>query len=194
MNFDVTPIFFETPLAFRTWLLDNHASAAEVFVGYYKVNSGKPSMTWSESVDQALCFGWIDGVRKSIDSQSYMIRFTRRNPRSIWSNVNIKKVAELTEKGLMQEPGLKVFNLRSEERSGVYSFENEEVKLSPEFEQRFKENVQAWENFQQMPPSYRKPATNWVMSAKQEATRIRRLEELIRDSAAVIKIKTLRYP
>jgi uncharacterized protein YdeI (YjbR/CyaY-like superfamily) len=193
MNFDVTPIFFSDPSEFRAWLDLNHETESSLFFGYYKVGSGRPSMTWSESVDEALCFGWIDGVRKSIDHESYMIRFTKRKPGSIWSNVNIKKVSELSEKGLMREPGLKAFNLRTEERSGIYSFEKTDTPFSPEFQKRFMENEPAWDWFQKMPASYRKPATDWVMDAKQEVTRIKRLEELIRDSEATVKVKRYRY-
>jgi uncharacterized protein YdeI (YjbR/CyaY-like superfamily) len=193
MNFDVNPVFFSAPSEFRTWLDNNHEQETDLFVGFYKVSSGKPSMTWSQSVDEALCFGWIDGVRKSIDGESYMIRFSKRKPASIWSNVNIKKVSELIEKGLMREAGLKAFNLRTEERSGIYSFEKDDTPFSPEFQKLFMENKKAWDWFQKMPASYRKPATHWVMDGKQEATRLRRLEELIRDSAAAIKIKRYRY-
>ena len=149
-------------------------------------------MTWSESVDQALCFGWIDGVRKSIDKDSYMIRFTPRRPGSIWSIVNINKVEELIRQGLMQPAGLAAFRLRKEEKSGIYGHEQKTVRLSPEFEEKFKAHQQAWDFFQSLPPSYHKPAINWVMSAKQEVTRVKRLDELITDSASGRKIKLLR--
>lgn len=178
----MTPIFFETQDEFRDWLEQNHQTATELNVGYYKVKSGKPSMTWSESVDQALCYGWIDGVRNSINEDSYKIRFTPRKKSSIWSNVNIKKIEELTSKGLMKEAGLAIYNERKESNSRVYAFENEEVNFSPEFEKQFKENKKAWDYFQSLVPTYRKPSSNWVMSAKQETTRINRLNELISDS------------
>lgn len=193
MNFDTKPTFFPDQSDFRKWLEKNHHRETELFVGFYKVGSGKPSMTWSQSVDQALCFGWIDAVRKSIDNESYMIRFTRRKPTSIWSNINIKKIAELTENGLMRPAGIEAFKLRTESKSGIYSFEKEEVKLSEEFESEFKANKKAWNWFEKMPASYRKPATHWVMEGKQEATRKSRLQELIRDSEAEIKLKRYRY-
>src|SRR5688572_15149318 len=119
----MTPIFFSTPSGFRRWLEKNHKKKTELLVGYYKIGSGKPSMTWSESVDEALCFGWIDGVRSSIDELRYQIRFTPRKPNSIWSDINIKKVKELTKKGLMKQAGLDVFNQRKEHKSRIYSYE-----------------------------------------------------------------------
>lgn len=178
----MTPLFFATQDEFRQWLETNHDKESALIVGFYKVNSGKPSMTWSESVDQALCFGWIDGVKHSIDQDSYQIRFTPRKKNSIWSAVNIKKVEGLVEKGLMRNAGLVSFNHRTEDKSKIYSFENEEVKFSPELEAIFKSNKAAWDYFQSLAPTYRKPSSNWVMSAKQEATRLKRLHELIADS------------
>jgi uncharacterized protein YdeI (YjbR/CyaY-like superfamily) len=187
------PTFFATQADFREWLQHNHAQATELHVGFYKVGSGRPCMTWSESVDQALCFGWIDGVRKSIDQDRYLIRFTPRKPKSIWSAVNIKKMAGLTSQALMQPAGLAAFNLRDESRSNIYAYEKEEVRLTDYFEKQFFANKQAWDFFQSLPASYQKPAFNWVMSAKQEATRIKRLQELIADSEAGRKIKRLSY-
>lgn len=178
----MTPVFFTTKSAFRKWLDKNHNKETELLVGFYKVDSGKPSMTWSQSVDEALCFGWIDGVRKSIDKESYQIRFTQRKSTSIWSTVNIQKIEELIKQGLMKPAGLASFEKRKENRSKIYSYENGEVKLSPEFEKQFKANKIAWNYFQSLAPSYQKPSTNWVMSAKQETTRIKRLNELINDS------------
>ncbi len=134
------PIFFSTPEEFRKWLEKNHQKEKELLVGFYKVGSKKPSITWPESVDQALCFGWIDGVRRSIDEESYSIRFTPRKPTSIWSAINIKKVEELTKAGLMKPEGLKAFELRKEEKSRVYSHEKETATLDPEFERTFKSN------------------------------------------------------
>jgi uncharacterized protein YdeI (YjbR/CyaY-like superfamily) len=179
----MTPTFFKTQQAFRKWLEKNHTKETAFVVGYYKVNSGKQSMTWSESVDQALCFGWIDGVRKSIDNDSYQIRFTPRKKTSIWSAVNIKKVEALIKIGLMQEAGLISYNDRKESKSKIYAFENDEVPFSPEFEKLFKANKKAWAYFQALAPGYRKTASHWVISAKQEATRIKRLQTLIADSA-----------
>lgn len=193
MNLEVQPIFFSSQFEFRMWLEENNKKETELFVGYYKVNSGKPSMTWSESVDQALCFGWIDGVRKSIDDASYFIRFTKRKPNSIWSAVNIKKIEELKRLGLMKPAGIAVFNLRQESKSKIYAYEKEAVKLSKDFEARFRANKKAWSFFQSLPASYHEPAINWVMSAKQETTRAKRLEELMRDSEAGRKIKRLSY-
>lgn len=138
-------------------------------------------MNWSESVDQALCFGWIDGIKHSIDKESYQIRFTPRRKTSIWSAVNIEKVEKLTKQGLMQEAGLEIFKHRKESKSKIYAFENEEVKLSVDLEEIFKENKIAWDFFQTLAPTYRKPSLNWVMSAKQETTRLKRLKEIIAD-------------
>ncbi len=180
----MTPTFFESQNEFRKWLEKNHHQETELLVGFYKVNSGKSSMTWSQSVYQALSFGWIDGVRKSIDKDSYQIRFTQRKPTSIWSAVNIKKMAELTQQGLMHPAGHASFKHRKENKSGIYAFEKEEAKFSPDLEKRFKANKIAWNYFQALAPSYRKPSANWVMSAKQEVTRIKRLNELIADSEA----------
>lgn len=182
------PVFFPKQSDFRKWLEKNHDKETEVLVGFYKVGSGKPSLTWSQSVDEALCFGWIDGVRKSIDEESYSIRFTPRKPKSIWSAINIKKVEELTKQGLMHPAGLAAFNKRDENKSKIYAYEREHAKLDKEFEKRFKSNKKAWAFFQLQAPYYRKVATYWVMSAKQEATRISRLEKLIKASEAGQKV------
>src|SRR5689334_96598 len=162
---DVT--FFETASAFRTWLEEHHDTAQELLVGFYKKNSGKPSITWPESVDEALCFGWIDGVRKSIDDISYTIRFTPRKPRSTWSTVNIKRVEELTRLGLMRPAGLKAFEQRAEEKSGIYAYEQKNAaELDPTYEQQFRANQKAWDFFQAQAAWYRKTAIWWVISAK----------------------------
>jgi uncharacterized protein YdeI (YjbR/CyaY-like superfamily) len=192
MKLESKPVFFATPEEFRKWLQKNHDRASELVVGFYKVGSGKPSMTWSESVDQAICFGWIDGLRKSIDDESYLIRFTPRKSSSIWSAINIKKVKELTKKGLMQPAGIASFKLKQEAKSKIYSYEKEVVTLSAEFEKKFKTNKKAWTIFQSFPPSYQKPAIHWVMTAKQEMTRNKRLEELIKESASGMRVKHLR--
>jgi uncharacterized protein YdeI (YjbR/CyaY-like superfamily) len=178
------PQFFAKQSDFRKWLQKNHQKETELLVGFYKVGSGKPSITWPQSVDEALCFGWIDGVRKSIDKDSYQIRFTRRKPTSIWSAINIKKMEELTKKGLMQPAGLAIFEKRTEARSSIYSHEKEETELAKYFIKQFKANKKAWSYFQALAPSYRKVSVHWVMSAKQEATRIKRLHQLISDSEA----------
>jgi uncharacterized protein YdeI (YjbR/CyaY-like superfamily) len=178
------PTFFPTQHYFRAWLEEHHLTETELIVGYYKVNSGKESMTWSESVDQALCFGWIDGIRRSIDEESYQIRFTPRKKTSIWSAVNIKKVEELTQKGLMRPAGLAILAHRSDERSKVYSFEKDINPFSTELEALFKANPAAWDFYQTWAPSYKKSAQNWVMSAKQEVTREKRLRELMAECEA----------
>ncbi len=193
MNLEIKPAFFATQGDFRRWLLKNHEIATELIVGFYKVDSGKQSMSWSQSVDQAICFGWIDGVRKTIDKESYLIRFTPRKSTSIWSAVNIKKVEELTKQGLMQQNGILAFKKRKEHKSKIYAYEKEAVKLSADFEKQFKANKKAWAFFQSLPPSYHRSAIDWVMSAKQEATSIKRLNELINDSEAGRKIKRLSY-
>jgi uncharacterized protein YdeI (YjbR/CyaY-like superfamily) len=176
------PTFFMNQTEFRKWLAKNHKKENELLVGFYKVDSGKESMTWSQSVDEALCFGWIDGVRKSVDKESYQIRFTQRKPTSIWSAVNIKKIEVLIKEKLMQPAGLASFENRKENKSKIYAYENAEIKFSTAFEKQFKANKVAWNYFQSLAPSYRKPSTNWVMSAKQETTKLKRLNEMIADS------------
>lgn len=180
----MTPLFFATSEDFRKWLKKNHKKETELIVGFYKVNSGKPSMTWSQSVDQALCFGWIDGVRNSIDKERYQIRFTPRKPGSIWSAVNIKKIETLTQQGLMMPAGIEIFQKRTENKSKVYSFEKDTVDFSPKLEKQFKSNKPAWKYFQALAPSYQKTSKNWVMGAKQEITQLKRLNQLIEASAA----------
>ncbi len=175
----IAATFFSTQTAFRNWLKKNHKKETELIVGFYKVDSGKPSMTWSQSVDQALCFGWIDGVRKSIDKESYCIRFTPRKPKSIWSAINIKKVEELTKAGLMMPEGQKAFALRTEDKSGIYSYEKEPTFLDANFLKQFKKNKVAWDYFNTQAPSYKKVIIHWIMTAKQEKTRISRLEKAI---------------
>src|SRR6478735_4434063 len=153
----MTPIFFAKQSDFRKWLQKNHTKATELLVGFYKVGSGKPSMSWSQSVDEALCFGWIDGVRKSFDSETYQIRFTPRKPASIWSAINIRKMEELTRQGLMQPAGLASFEKRTEARSKIYSYEKEEkVALPDDFKERFMANKKAWKYFQSLAPSYQR--------------------------------------
>jgi len=146
-------------------------------------------MTWSESVDQALCYGWIDGVRRSIDQESYSIRFTPRKPTSIWSNVNIQKVSELTAAGLMQPAGLSAFEKRSASKSGIYSFENAPKQLTSAYTKIFKANVKAWKFFNDQPPGYRKLCIDYIMNAKQEKTQLSRLEKLIEASAAERRVR-----
>ncbi|MEM7370555.1 MAG: YdeI/OmpD-associated family protein [Bacteroidota bacterium] len=186
------PTFFETGAEFRDWLVGHHTSEKELWVGYYKKASGIPSMTWPESVDQALCFGWIDGIRKSVDAVSYKIRFTPRNPKSIWSAVNIKKMALLTQQGLMTPAGLALFDKRIEEKSRIYSHERKTAKLPPEYSKKIQANLKAWEYFSNMPPGYTKTSVHWVISAKREETRLRRLAVLIESCEQGRKIPLLR--
>jgi uncharacterized protein YdeI (YjbR/CyaY-like superfamily) len=176
------PKFFPTQFDFRKWLEENHDEESELIVGFYKVGSGKTSMTWSEAVDQALCFGWIDGVRRKVNEESYSNRFTPRRANSNWSAVNIKKVVELTAKGLMKPAGIAAFEKRKEEKSAIYAYENEQKQFSEEFEKLFRANEKAWNFFEKQANWYKKQMTGWVMNAKQEATRVRRLEKLISES------------
>jgi uncharacterized protein YdeI (YjbR/CyaY-like superfamily) len=187
------PVFFPDKAAFRKWLQTHHETEKELLVGFYKVGSGKPSISWPDSVDEALCFGWIDGIRKSIDEYSYTIRFTPRKPGSIWSAVNIKKVEALLKGGLMYPAGIAAFARRSEQKSAIYSYEKAPVKLDAQFEKAFKANKEAWKFFQSLPPYYQRTAINWVMTAKQDATRLKRMQALIDDSEHGVKIKPLRY-
>jgi uncharacterized protein YdeI (YjbR/CyaY-like superfamily) len=185
--------FFKTQAAFRKWLMMNHAKASEQWVGFYRKSTGIPSITWPQSVDEALCFGWIDGLRKGIDDLSYKIRFSPRKDKSIWSTLNIKRAKELIELGLMQPAGRKIFEDRDEEKANRYSFEQKKITLHPAFEKELKANKKAWKYFSKMPASYRKPAMWWVVSAKREETRLNRLKILINDSAAGKKIKPLSF-
>ena len=188
------PRYFATQVAWRAWLEKHHASGKELWVGFHRVGSGKPSITWPQSVDEALCFGWIDGVRKSIDADSYVIRFTPRRPRSIWSLVNVKRVEELTKLGRMTPAGLRAFEARDPARSGVYSFEQrkESMTLAPPYEAKLRANRKAWAFFQSQAPYYRRMASLYVMSAKKEETRLRRLATLIDDSAKGQRLGPLR--
>ena len=161
-----------------------HATERELWIGFYKKNSGKPSITWPESVDEALCVGWIDGIRKSIDEESYMIRFTPRRRGSIWSAVNIKRVEVLTNEKRMRPAGLAAFAARRENKSGIYSYEQRSEQLPEPYASRLRRNQKAWKFFQAQPPSYRKTIAWWVVSAKQEKTRQKRLQKLIAESAS----------
>jgi uncharacterized protein YdeI (YjbR/CyaY-like superfamily) len=179
----IVPMFFPSPATFRGWLQKHHPAFQEIWVGFYKRGSGKPSMTWPESVDVALCFGWIDGVRKSIDSTAYAIRFTPRKPDSTWSTVNIRRMQELNALGLVQPSGLGAFQRRSEAKSGIYAYENRDsAEFADAQEKNFKSNREAWKFFQAQAPWYRKTATWWVISAKKEETRLKRLDTLVRHS------------
>lgn len=177
------PRFFKSQAEFRSWLEENHDQAKELLVGFYKKGSGKGGITYSQALDEALCFGWIDGVRKSLDDASYTIRFTPRKPGSIWSAVNIEHVRRLTESRLMKEPGLRAFQERDPEKSKLYSYEQRTtVSLEPIYEERFKANDKAWSFFQAQPPWYRRVTQWWIMSAKKEETRARRLAALVESS------------
>jgi len=177
------PVFFARQSKFRAWLKKHHDKSRELLVGFYKKDSGKPSITWPESVDEALCFGWIDGIRKSIDDLSYTIRFTPRKPRSNWSAVNINRAKELGVFGRMHPAGLKAFEALADEKSANYSYEQRHAaRLGSEFEKKFRADKKAWGFFQAQPPSYRKAAIWWVVSAKQDETKQKRLAQLIKDS------------
>jgi uncharacterized protein YdeI (YjbR/CyaY-like superfamily) len=190
-----SPKYFTTPAAFRKWLEANHATSTELLVGFYKVGSGKASITWPQSVDEALCFGWIDGVRRTVDDERYTIRFTPRKPRSTWSAINIKRVDELTKLGRMHPAGLAAFARREAARSQIYSYEQRsQAALNDDFEREFRANEKAWTFFQAQPPWYRRTATYWVMTAKKEATRRKRLTTLIADSANGNRIASLTSP
>lgn len=180
----MSPLYFESAEEFREWLDEHHATEREVLVGFHKRGARPDAMTWPQSVDEALCYGWIDGVRKRVDDTRYTIRFTPRQPKSIWSAVNLRRVEELKKEGRMQPAGLRVLEARDVTRARQYSFEQDEVELGAAREAVFRKNGRAWKFFTAQAPSYRRAATWWVISAKQEATRERRLATLIAHSAA----------
>jgi uncharacterized protein YdeI (YjbR/CyaY-like superfamily) len=175
--------FFKTQPDFRRWFEKHHDSSEELLVGFYKKGSGLPSITWPESVDEALCFGWIDGIRRSIDDISYTIRFTPRKPTSTWSAINTRRAQELIDQGLMRPAGLAAFQLRKEYKSGIYSYEQRCEKLPEPYEKVIKRNKAAWAFFQAQSPWYRRTVWWWLVSAKKEETRLKRLATLIEDSA-----------
>lgn len=186
------PTFFATPAEPRSWLEKHHQATSELWVGFFKRSAGKPSVSWPEAVDQALCFGWIDGVRKRIDEASYTIRFTPRQPRSIWSAVNVARANELTNLGLMHPAGLRQFEQRAEERSGIYAYEQRTaIELSDSDEQQIRANEKAWDFFSAQAAWYRRAAIWWIVSAKKELTRRKRLATLIEDSEQGRTIKQL---
>ncbi len=183
------PRFFATPYDLRKWFIENHEKESELIVGYYKKGTGLPSVDWPESVDEALCFGWIDGVRNRIDEKSYQIRFTPRRPKSHWSGVNIKKIEKLIEEKRMYPAGLKVWAERDKKNQKKASFEQKRVTLAREYKDQFKADPKAWAYFsKKLSPYSRKASIHWVMSAKQEKTRQRRLDILIEYSANGQKI------
>jgi len=180
--------YFKSPADFRTWLEKKHATKQELWVGYYKKSSQQPSMTWPESVDEALCFGWIDGIRKNINDDSYKIRFTPRRPGSVWSAVNIRYAAELIEQRRMLPAGLKAFGARKEYRSGIYSYEQRSPELVEPYLGKLQRNQAAWRFFQAQPAGYRKQMNWFVVSAKKEETRLKRVEKLIEASAKGLRL------
>ena len=187
-------LFFKTSAEFRDWLSRNYKSSSEQWVGFYKKGSNKPSISWSESVDQALCFGWIDGLRKSIDHESYKIRFTPRKQDSHWSKVNIAKMAELKKLNLVKPEGLAVFDKRRSDRSGMTAYEQDgKIVLAPKYQKTLEQNSNAWEDFKSRAPSYQKQCIYWIMSAKKEETRNRRLQTLIDSCDQGQKIPPLRW-
>ena len=191
----INPRYFGTPAEWRAWLEEHHTTAPELWVGFHKRGSGRPSITWPESVDQALCFGWIDGVRRRIDDDRYAIRFTPRRKGSSWSNINLRRVEELTRLGLMHPAGHAAHAARSAAKSGIYSYEQRKrARLPAAMTARFKRNRKAWTFFEAQPAWYRRTAVWWVVSAKREDTRERRLETLIADSAAGRTIRLLTRP
>jgi uncharacterized protein YdeI (YjbR/CyaY-like superfamily) len=174
-------VFFTDQFEFRQWLEENHQKEKELVAGFYRKSTGKPTMTWPESVDQALCFGWIDGIRRKIDDESYCIRFTPRNPSSTWSALNVKKAIELIKKGLMQPAGLSLFMNRKEEKTAIYSYENKPEALPDYMQEKFKQSKEAWDFFSAQPPSYRRTVYFWILSAKRKETQLARLEKIIRE-------------
>jgi uncharacterized protein YdeI (YjbR/CyaY-like superfamily) len=186
-------VYFDSPAAFRRWLEAHHDTATELVIGFHKRHTGRPSLSWAESVDEALCFGWIDGIRRRVDDERYTIRFTPRRSTSIWSLINIRRVKALVEAGRMRPAGLRAFEQRRPGRSGLYSFEQGGNRTLTDAElERFRSNRAAWTFFEAQPPGYRRVATHWVLSAKREDTRARRLGTLITDSANGLRIAALR--
>lgn len=189
------PLFFASPRELAAWFGEHAATETELLLGYWKKGTGRASVTWPESVDEALCVGWIDGVRRRIDDESYVIRFTPRKSGSTWSEVNVGRVAELTAQGRMRPVGTAAFEARRADRSGIYSFEQkQEPRLDAQAEAVFRADPEGWAHFSAQPPSYRRAAVWWVVSAKQQATRDRRLAQLVADSRAGRRIASLRRP
>ncbi len=187
--FLMKPVFFASPAQFRAWLVEHHADATELWVGFYRKDSGQPSITWPESVDEALCFGWIDGLRKRVDARSYMIRFTPRRSSSIWSAINMARVRDLTRQKRMRPAGLAAFRRRVEAKSGIYAYEQRKaVSLDAGSIRRFRARPEAWDFFHAQSPSYRQVVVWWIVSAKREETRKKRMEKLIEHSARRLKL------
>ncbi len=188
------PAFFASSSEFRRWLEKNHASAPELWIGFWKVHTAKGGLTYEQAVDESLCFGWIDGLVRRYDESAYMQRFTPRRPKSIWSAINIGKVEALQKAGRMAPAGVKAFAARDPARSSVYSFENRDVVLDPACEKRFRARKKAWAFFEKQPPGYRRLAAHWVMRAKREETRERRLAQLVADSALGKRVASIAGP
>lgn len=186
------PTFFADAAEVRAWLDEQHDSAEQLWVGYYKKGTGKPSVTWEDTVEEALCYGWIDGIRKSRDDESYMIRFTPRRPKSVWSRRNIELVERLTAEGRMTPAGLAAFAHKDAHPDSGYRAADATDELPPEMVERFQAVPGAWEFYQEQPPGYRRQTAGWVLGAKREETRRRRLETLIDDSGRRLRIKPLR--
>jgi len=189
---EVEPTFFATPEDFRVWLEENHASAAHLWVAYYKKATGKPSVTWADTVDEALCYGWIDGIRKSRDEESYVIRFTPRKTKSVWSRRNIDRVERLKAEGRMKPEGLAAYAHKDAHPDSGYATADWTAQYTDDMLARFQAIPSAWAFYESQPPGYRKQTTRWVMSAKREGTRERRLATLIDDSRNQLRIKQLR--
>mgnify|MGYP002634024145 CR=1 FL=1 len=188
----IHPTFFPNPAAFRAWLQAHHTDTDMLWVGYYKKATGRPSVTWEETVDEALCFGWIDGIRKSLGKEAYVIRFTPRKPKSVWSGRNIERAEALKAAGLMKQPGLDSYAHKDVHEHSGYTVGDQPEALPDEMVSEFKQHPEAWSFYQAQPPGYRKQTTAWVTSAKREETRVRRLATLIEDAANGLRIKQLR--
>ena len=188
---EMKPKFFSTPAEFRQWLEQNHDKESELMIGFHRKASGKKSITYAEALDESLCFGWIDGVRRKLNETSYVQRFTPRKPRSIWSLVNVNHVERLTKEGRMRPAGLAAYERRTPERTGIYAFENRPRELSPAYEKKFRQNKKAWNFFEAQAPYYKKLTIFRIMSAKKEETQIRRLDELIECSAKGVRLGLL---
>jgi uncharacterized protein YdeI (YjbR/CyaY-like superfamily) len=186
------PRFFATAQEFRAWLGEHHEDSEELWVGFYRKDTPRPGITWPEAVDQALCFGWIDGVRRRVDDTRYTNRFTPRRARSTWSAINIDRAKELIRRGLMRPAGLRAFEARGDDRSALYSYEQRHAaRLDPEQERALRANRKAWAFFQEQPPWYRRAVVHWITSAKKDETRSRRLSRVIEESGARRRVPPL---
>jgi uncharacterized protein YdeI (YjbR/CyaY-like superfamily) len=191
---ETTPAHFKTPAAFRAWLRKHHNTASALVLRISKTHAADRGVTYAQALDEALCYGWIDGVRRRLDAESFSVRFSPRKPRSIWSRVNVRHVERLLQAKRMTKAGLAVFEAREKERTGIYSFEQRPTELTSAYCQRFQATKPAWTYFQHEAPWYRRTSSYWVLSAKREDTRLRRLETLINCSAASLRIGPLRRP